>query len=166
MSPVETQSIFAQNPIPGFSDSRIRVFHKSNGGVSSARNLGLIHATGEWILFVDADDWLSDDYLTLDKTALHSDIIQKSYVIIDENHTVQEEHKVSSKVLNKQYDIYYFFLNKRNNALWDKFIHHSLIKEHRFDINVKVGEDFLFFLEISAPIFKVLFLIRGNGHHP
>ena len=39
-------------------DSRVRVFHKENGGVSSARNLGLDNANGEWIVFVDADDWL------------------------------------------------------------------------------------------------------------
>ena len=37
-------------------DSRIRVFHKENGGVSSARNLGLDNAKGEWIAFVDSDD--------------------------------------------------------------------------------------------------------------
>lgn len=37
-------------------DSRVRVFHKANGGVSSARNLGLDEATGEWIMFVDSDD--------------------------------------------------------------------------------------------------------------
>lgn len=42
-------------------DSRVRVFHKPNGGVSSARNLGLNNARGEWISFVDADDWI---YLT------------------------------------------------------------------------------------------------------
>ena len=39
-------------------DSRIRVFHKENGGVSSARKLGLENARGEWITFVDADDKL------------------------------------------------------------------------------------------------------------
>ena len=39
-------------------DSRIRVFHKENGGVSSARNVGIDNADGEWIAFVDADDWL------------------------------------------------------------------------------------------------------------
>lgn len=37
-------------------DSRVRVFHKANGGVSSARNLGLDEAVGEWIMFVDSDD--------------------------------------------------------------------------------------------------------------
>lgn len=39
-------------------DSRIKAFHKANGGASSARNLGLDNATGEWITFVDSDDWV------------------------------------------------------------------------------------------------------------
>ena len=46
-------------------DSRVRVFHKENGGVSSARNLGLDYARGEWITFVDSDDWI-------EKTALYN----------------------------------------------------------------------------------------------
>lgn len=42
-------------------DSRIRVIHKKNGGLSSARNAGLNIATGEWVTFVDSDDWLEPD---------------------------------------------------------------------------------------------------------
>ena len=42
------------------SDSRVRVLHVSNGGVSSARNLGISVATGEWMMFVDSDDQLED----------------------------------------------------------------------------------------------------------
>ena len=44
-------------------DGRIKVFSKENGGVSSARNLGLDNATGEWVTFVDADDWLAEGAL-------------------------------------------------------------------------------------------------------
>lgn len=40
-------------------DSRVRVFHKENGGASSARNLGLDEATGKWVLFVDSDDMVA-----------------------------------------------------------------------------------------------------------
>ena len=40
------------------SDKRIRVFHKENGGVSSARNLGVDEAKGEYISFIDPDDWI------------------------------------------------------------------------------------------------------------
>ena len=40
------------------NDYRIKVFHKKHNGVSSARNMGLDKAVGEWITFVDADDWI------------------------------------------------------------------------------------------------------------
>ncbi len=46
-------------------DSRIRVFHKENGGASSARNLGLEKAKGTWITFIDSDDWIEEDYFQL-----------------------------------------------------------------------------------------------------
>ena len=45
----------------GASDSRIRVFHKENGGSSSARNLGMAYAAGEYVGFVDSDDYLDPD---------------------------------------------------------------------------------------------------------
>lgn len=44
-------------------EDRIRVIHKENGGVSSARNVGIKRATGEWITFVDSDDYLDEDSL-------------------------------------------------------------------------------------------------------
>lgn len=44
-------------------DKRIRVFHKENGGVSSARNYGLCQAQGEWVVFIDSDDWVENYYL-------------------------------------------------------------------------------------------------------
>lgn len=45
-------------------DSRIEVFHQDNSGVSSARNLGIRLAHGEYICFVDADDWIDETYLS------------------------------------------------------------------------------------------------------
>ena len=44
-------------------DDRIAGYHKTNGGVSSARNLGLDHATGDWVFFLDSDDWLFPEAL-------------------------------------------------------------------------------------------------------
>ena len=46
-------------------DVRIRVFHKSNGGVSSARNLGLEQMKGEWVIFVDSDDVIAPNTLEI-----------------------------------------------------------------------------------------------------
>lgn len=44
-------------------DKRVHVFHKKNGGASSARNMGLDNAKAEWIAFVDSDDYVTQDYL-------------------------------------------------------------------------------------------------------
>ena len=42
-------------------DSRIKVIHKENGGLSDARNAGLAVATGDWVAFVDSDDWVAEE---------------------------------------------------------------------------------------------------------
>ena len=54
-------------------DSRIKVVHKVNGGVSSARNTGMKEASGDYLAFVDADDFVSPDYL--EKLALKDEDI-------------------------------------------------------------------------------------------
>lgn len=67
-------------------DSRIRVFHKENGGVSSVRNLGLNNARGEYITFCDADDYVSTDWLAVYREAMSDDFdlaIQGIYYIKD-----------------------------------------------------------------------------------
>ena len=65
-------------------DNRVRVFHKENGGVSSARNLGLDKARGKWISFVDSDDWVENDWLISCVKILESndylDVIRWGYV--------------------------------------------------------------------------------------
>lgn len=70
----------------GERDGRIRVFHKENGGSSSARNLGIREAKGAWLGFVDSDDWIDADmYERLLETALAfgADIAQASRDEID-----------------------------------------------------------------------------------
>ena len=47
------------------NDDRVRVFHKPNGGVSSARNRGIEEAQGQFICFVDSDDWVETTYLQI-----------------------------------------------------------------------------------------------------
>ena len=65
-------------------DRRIRVFHKENGGVSSARNVGLSHLRGNWVYFVDSDDYLSPQHLQNYVNYLDADIIYQGYRLFDE----------------------------------------------------------------------------------
>ena len=61
------------------ADPRVRVFHKPNGGVSRARNLGLQECCGEWIMFVDSDDWIDETLLDdMVKSSTSSDCVVSS----------------------------------------------------------------------------------------
>ena len=46
-------------------DNRIKVFHQKNQGVSAARNQGINKAIGEWLIFVDSDDYITKDFLSV-----------------------------------------------------------------------------------------------------
>ena len=79
-------------------DSRIKVYHKENGGVSSARNLGLDHATGEWITFCDSDDWVNKDWLELFILNSNTDMVIQSYYVS----TITNPEKIK-QLKNKNY---------------------------------------------------------------
>lgn len=66
-----------------FIDDRIKVFHKKNGGVSSARNLGINNASGAYIAFVDGDDWVDNNFISLLVFALQSQVADLSIVGVD-----------------------------------------------------------------------------------
>lgn len=70
------------------TDSRIKVIHKENGGLSDARNFGLDIATGEYIAFIDSDDFLKEDfyeYLVNLKNETNSDIIECNFIKVYED---------------------------------------------------------------------------------
>lgn len=146
------------------TDKRIRVFNKKNGGVSSARNLGLSEAIGEWISFIDADDWLSADFFQIGDH-MKADVIQKSYY--ENNELTSEVRKIMIRdyELTEKEKIYRFFVKKRNNALWDKIIYRNAIKDNRFNENVNIGEDFLFFLSIIRNINTYAFSSIGHYNY-
>ena len=62
-------------------DSRIKVFHQKNGGLGVARNTGILHATGEWILFVDSDDYWLPDTLEKVETAIAKHPEEKLFAV-------------------------------------------------------------------------------------
>ena len=57
-------------------DSRVKVYSKENGGLSSARNYGLKYAIGEYVCFVDSDDYLYTNYLE----TLYKEILKKNLI--------------------------------------------------------------------------------------
>ena len=142
-------------------DRRVRVFHKENGGVSSARNLGLDECRGEWVVFVDADDYVDENYLYIDTRFYGADVIEKSYSVIYEGDDKKDRRTFQDGVLAKK-NIFYYFVNKSNNALWNKLLSRRLIASMRFNEKVFIGEDFLFFLSILPHVNNYVFSSVGE----
>ena len=87
-------------------DSRVRVLHKQNEGVSKARNIGLASARGEWITFIDADDVLLDDGLSILKGGISEDVdmVWGGYEVFDEcgEKTYSVSARVSENLTNRE----------------------------------------------------------------
>lgn len=123
------------------SDSRIRVFHQPNAGVSAARNKGLQEAQGEYILFVDADDWIEKD------TLLRTIKAAKRYQQMIVQFGVSSFRNMDEVVFSGQsdYSIQLFDSLKEYNCfqygVWGYLIHSSLCKNVTFTKGVRYAED-------------------------
>lgn len=62
----------SENVVKEIKDDRVKYFHQNNSGVSAARNKGIEEASGEYIAFLDADDWYEDDFLKI----VHESILE------------------------------------------------------------------------------------------
>lgn len=92
-------------------DPRIRVFHKANGGVSSARNLGLDNAQGEWITYIDADDYFEPSALEiLLSTALkyNTDIATANFQIECQNKKTPVCNSWKTQRIRNNFRAWYF----------------------------------------------------------
>lgn len=139
-------------------DKRIRVIHKENGGVSSARNIGLNIAQGEYITFVDSDDWVSLDML--EKLLLQMeqvDMVVGGYTAVNKTGNLEQgftdEELVFPKQVCEKFDTLY--VSNFFNAPFAKIYKSSILGTQRFDINVALGEDFLFNLEYLSKCQKI-----------
>lgn len=86
-------------------DSRIKVIHKKNGGLSDARNAGIDIANGEYITFIDSDDYIDDDYVELLYNAIvkdKTDMVISSHKVIYDNGTILEKATGERSILNSK----------------------------------------------------------------
>ena len=131
-------------------DDRVLYLKQENKGVSAARNLGLSHASGEYIIFVDSDDYLVSDSLDMRiKKAETTDLLISNYYQIKE---IDIEKK---KYINEEKEISVvealWLISPKNNIgyqgyLWNKVFRREIIKKNGilFDSFVAYGEDRLF----------------------
>ena len=138
-------------------DNRIKVIHKQNGGVSSARNAGLSIAKGEYIGFVDSDDYIEKDMYEF----LYNLLLEHKVQVSCCNRFVLEKNKFVQS-LDFPKDVILSFneiLNDRGYAfyIWNKLVSKKTIENIRFSEKLILGEDLLFCLDVFKKAENVVF---------
>lgn len=146
-------------------DSRVRVIHKKNGGVSSARNIGLDNAKGEWIYFVDSDDTLFKDCLEslFSKTINNVDSIIGGYIETTRINVEPVNYNEIETIWNYKKALLDFYSPKYfhfNGYLWNRLFRHKVIQQHklRFHEDIYYKEDGLFLVEFICKSKKDVFV--------
>jgi glycosyltransferase involved in cell wall biosynthesis len=153
-------------------DTRVRVFHKENGGVSTARNFGIEQARGKYITFVDSDDWVEEKFLSSFFIS-GNEYLEKTFVICgilkDSKHTSNILHTIESNSVEKEnfnslfldYNLY-----KYGYAV-AKLYNNRILQNYNIRFNKKLSntEDLLFMLEYIQYIDKVQFLSSFLYHY-
>lgn len=147
-------------------DHRIKVFHKTNGGVSSARNLGLKQAEGDYVLFLDGDDWLEEDAVKIlvdvAKKYLCDVILFEYSVDYTDNYQIICLHPELQGVMTIQQAIKNT-ITPVNRFAVSKMYKRKILQQVFFDETIHLGEDTLFACEamsnghsayfVSAPLY-------------
>lgn len=165
-------------------DERIIVIHQKNQGVSTARNHGIEQASGEWIIFVDADDWIEENMCELAINRAHADQVdmvvwnlyynegaiervRKNY---PEDVTIKEKKELEQINLNLLRTISIKKNEIRIPTLEGPVCHlfkRSIITEHQiqYDCSLKQGEDKLFNYEYHMHISSLAYMNMPLYHY-
>ena len=137
---------------------QIRYFRKENGGVSTARNLGLVQAQGEYILFVDSDDYAAKDYFTVLSEALAHEPPELLMFGYRNFGGISAEWNTGTFFENTEIEIAFRISNAMRqylfSSLWSKVFRRQIIEENglRFDETLSIGEDQVFIFAYAMHI--------------
>lgn len=151
-------------------DQRLKLISSSNKGVSAARNIGLNEAKGEYIFFVDSDDWIEPETLMEMKLRLEMtdcDCIMCSYCQVNEyekdikNNVKREINKLKRIYTQKEIinAVCYMESPYRKidmSVIWGILYKKSTINKVRFNENISIGEDFEFKYKVLLNVHSVI----------
>jgi Glycosyltransferases involved in cell wall biogenesis len=151
-------------------DNRIIIVNKENGGAPSARNIAIPMAKGEYISFVDSDDWiapnmLSESYKKAKET--HADIIvfnfNRAYHLerVIQNDPILEQDIIVSKDILGEFSYKYLF-EMKGSSVWNKLYRSEFL--HKYNLymgNVRIGEDLFFNLHALIHLPKISMINRN-----
>ncbi len=138
-------------------DSRIKVIHKANGGSSSARNCGIEAATGDYIGFLDADDYADERmyevlYRTMSETGcVIAQVMSRDFD--EEGNLLKDAYRSSGKVnyLSRKEMFRLLMLHEGDSSFCTKLIRADFMKQFRFSEN-RLNEDFELVLKMLQQV--------------
>lgn len=141
----------------------IHVIHQTNRGVSAARNVGIESAKGEYLLFVDPDDWIAPNMLETMVTKGHgAELIACGYTIVlqlEDGKMVYKERRIwdNKEEAFETKDIYYNLL-ARSGVIWNKMFRRAVLGSSRFREDLQYGEDTLFLAELFESVHSAVLI--------
>ena len=151
-------------------DYRVKTFHKPNGGVSSARNFGVLKSSGDWICFIDSDDWIDVDFLDnyIQHIKNNCDLYIQGFY---SNYPDKEIKTVFAPAFySHNYQVVEYLENTKgvhNGFLWHRLFKSEIIKSYQitFVNGLSFAEDGLFFLEYMRYVRNTMILPELGYHY-
>lgn len=148
-------------------DGRIKVFHKTNGGLSDARNCGMKAACGKYIAFLDSDDYIPNDYyerLVCCILELQVDIASTKIIKVYDDYTEEEPFDLSKQVLSAEEGLKSLIVNgPYKTVVWNKLYKKELVQDIWFPVG-KLHEDEFFTYKVTARAERIG-LVEGDGYY-
>lgn len=140
------------------SDSRVRVIHQANGGLSAARNTGIETSTGAWLYFLDSDDALSPVTLAHLWTACvrtRADVAVGDFVRFSEDSALQERRSFSTEALGTTETLRRMLMNQGfGHQAWGKLFRRQLWETLRYPVGL-LYEDYAVIYDVMLGASKV-----------
>lgn len=150
-------------------DSRIKVMHLDKTGVSYARNEGLRIASGEYISFIDSDDWIEEDYYEKFISEMQDcSMAISGYKLLDESGMIISTLELSENKFKLKQDnfcnIETLVKNSSFGLVWNKLFKRDLVKEVKFP-PLKSREDLIFNLSLLKPNLNIKIIGNYTGYN-
>lgn len=159
-------------------DCRIKLIHKENGGESSARNVGLKMATGQYIGFMDCDDWIETDMYQLLMEYMEQynvDIVAASWFKEEKDKSIRVSNNgsVNEGILNQEQLLYYVYARDEYQGfayMWDKLYRREVLLDSKgeiilFDEKLKLGGDVLYLAQILVNVKSAVYMEKAFYHY-
>mgnify|MGYP002702625549 CR=1 FL=1 len=150
-------------------DNRVRVFHKKNGGVSSARQFGIDNARGEYSIHADPDDWVEPDmleelYKVAKKDGTDADmVICDFYVNFGKKQTYrkQEPSDLNNKVIGRE------LFQQLHGSCWNKLVRRACYSENNIEFPERISfcEDVIFNVRLLQHAQCIRYVPRAFYHY-